>query len=261
MANGTGTVRGGPPPNDKNAGGVAVQESSYEADVVCRSLGARCRRTGTRCRPSPGGPAPRAPATYVPTTAPVYNWGGVYIGINGGYGFGQSNWTDPVFGPTGNFTVSGGLVGGTIGANFQANQFVFGVEADMDWADLDGTTNNTCTVVACETKSDWLGTVRGRAGWAWDRILFYGTGGVAFGDVKAGFSGSGFDSAAEVGWTAGVGMEYAFTENFTGKIEYLFVDLGNSSCPVASCFGGGATTVSLNENIVRAGVNFKFNGF
>jgi outer membrane immunogenic protein len=66
-------------------------------------------------------------------------------------------------------------------------------------------------------------------------------------------------SSTQVGWTAGVGLEYAFTPNWSAKAEYLFVDLGNASCGFANC-GGTNTTVSLNENIIRAGINFKFGG-
>ena len=79
-------------------------------------------------------PAPQAPVAYVPTVAPVYNWGGIYLGINGGYAFGNSKWSGGGLN-TGDFSTSGGLVGGTLGANFQTDAFVFGLEADrrLDW--------------------------------------------------------------------------------------------------------------------------------
>jgi outer membrane immunogenic protein len=102
-------------------------------------------------------------------------------------------------------------------------------------------------------------TVRGRAGYAWDRVLFYGTGGAAFANVQAGAGALPFSSSTQTGWTAGAGVEYAFAPNWTAKVEYLFVDLQNASCPVGSC-GSTTTTVSLNENIIRGGVNFKFGG-
>lgn len=217
----------------------------------------------------PPGPPPQAPATYVPTTAPVYNWGGIYIGINGGYGFGDSNWGAPA--NTGSFDVDGGLAGGTLGANYQMGQFVLGLEGDIDWADLKGSMTNTTTCMSCtaQTSSDWLGTVRGRAGFAIDRVLLYATGGVAFGDVKATFSnsfGSLSTASTEWGWTAGAGVEFAITDNITAKVEYLYVDLQNGSlscsAAVAAC-GGTAFTVpvSFDTSLVRAGVNFKFNPF
>ena len=87
-----------------------------------------------------------------------------------------------------------------------------------------------------QTQSDWLATVRGRAGYAFDRILIYGTGGGAFGNVQAGVRRAGpFSSSTQTGWTAGAGVEFAFTPNLTAKVEYLYVDLGNQSCGEPSC--------------------------
>ncbi len=222
--------------------------------------------------PQPGPPPPRAPATYVPVPAPVFTWTGIYVGINGGYAFGTSNWTSPtgtIIGgvacvttcSTGNFSPDGFLAGGTIGGNYQWGQFVLGIEADGDWSNLNATTFSNCGG-GCETKSDWLATVRGRAGYAWDRILIYGTGGGAFANVQAAAGALPFSSSTQTGWTAGGGVEVAFTPNITGKVEYLYVSLGNQSCGAANCYSasgiGPATTVSLTENIVRAGINYKF---
>jgi len=207
--------------------------------------------------PQPGPPPPRAPATYVPVPAPVFTWSGIYIGVNGGYAFGTSNWTDPVLGSTGNFNPSGYLFGGTVGGNYQWGQFVLGIEADGDWTNVDATTFSNCGG-GCETKSDWLATVRGRAGYAFDRFLVYGTGGAAFGNLQAGAGFAPFSSTTQIGWTAGAGVEFAFTPNLTAKVEYLYVDLGNQSCAVANCLGTANQTVTLTENVVRAGINYKF---
>jgi outer membrane immunogenic protein len=221
-------------------------------------------------------PPPQAPA-YVPVVAPVYNWGGIYIGANGGYGFGNSNWNaTPGFGfdtiGTGNFNINGGIAGGTIGANFQSGQFVFGVEADGDWSDIKGNTSaGDCGAAnTCQTSNDWLATLRGRLGYAFDRVLVYGTAGGAAGDVKATFAGPGFAGAStdttEFGWTAGAGVEVGITENITAKVEYLYVDLSNGSlsCPAGACVGTGAAfsaPVQFDASLVRAGLNFKFNPF
>src|SRR5215472_13483730 len=116
--------------------------------------------------PQPPPPMPRAPA-FVPV--PVYNWSGFYIGINGGWGFGKSNWTNSLAVPTstGDFDLNGGVAGGTVGANWQINQFVLGVEGDIDWSDIHGSTSNGfCVGTTCATKNTWLGTIRGRAGFA-----------------------------------------------------------------------------------------------
>ena len=77
------------------------------------------------------------------------------------------------------------------------------------------------------TQANWLATVRGRAGFAWDRVLFYGTGGAAFGNVQAGRIGVPYASVTQTGWTAGAGVEWAFLPNWTAKVEYLYVNLGN----------------------------------
>ena len=215
-------------------------------------------------------PAPQAPAAYVPAPLPVYDWGGIYVGVNGGYAFGNSNWTQGTA-SSGNFNTNGGLVGGTIGANFQSGQFVFGIEGDIDWADIKGNSTAGCGTVAftgitgtttCETKSDWLSTVRGRVGYAFDRVLVYGTAGGAFGNVQAGPStATTFDSSTEFGWTAGAGVEVGITPNLTAKVEYLYVDLANGACS-AAC-GSPATSIgtSFDASLVRAGLNFKFNPF
>ena len=91
--------------------------------------------------PQPPPPMARAPV-FVPP--PVYNWSGFYIGINGGWGFGTSNWTNSltVPGSSGDFNLSGGVVGGTVGANWQFNQFVVGVEGDIDWSNINGSSSN-----------------------------------------------------------------------------------------------------------------------
>jgi len=203
--------------------------------------------------PAPPPPPPRAPATYVPA-APVFTWTGIYLGVNGGYGFGSA--TDSFCCET--LNPNGFLVGGTLGGNYQFGNFVIGAEGDFDWNDLVGK-DATCVPAGCETKSTYLGTARGRAGFAWDRVLFYGTGGAAFGNIEAGSIGGPFDTTSRVGWTAGAGIEGAFTPNWTAKVEYLYVDLGSLTCSV-NCLGtgGAANSVTLKENIVRAGINYKF---
>lgn len=220
--------------------------------------------------PQAAAPPPRAPATYVPTTAPAYNWGGAYIGINGGGGIGSSNWTGATADSTGSFNTDGFLAGGTIGANFQASQFVFGVEGDLDYSTFKGstsspTTHGFCGGVTCQTANDWLGTMRARVGYAADRFLIFGTGGAAFGNIEAGLSPpTSYDTTNKVGWTAGAGVEVAFTENWTARAEYLFVDLGSGTCATTASNCGHAaagSSVSFTENLVRLGVNYKFGGF
>ena len=97
--------------------------------------------------PQPAPPPPRAPATYVPVPVPVFSWTGIYVGINGGYGFGDSNWSARVA-PTGNFSTNGLLAGGTLGGNYQWGQFVLGIEGDGDWQNLNATTYQPVASVA-----------------------------------------------------------------------------------------------------------------
>jgi outer membrane immunogenic protein len=238
--------------------------------------------------PVPAGPAP----AYIPYAA-AYNWGGGYVGINGGYAFGQSQWSDPnnpsLNTSSGNFNVSGGLIGLTMGVSGQSGSLVYGVEGDFDWQGVSGTStsNNTfCTSLitstaasapaaglSCKSESTWLGTFRARLGYAWDRVLVYGTAGGAGASLNTALNGLPVQNNANWGWTAGAGIEVALADNWTAKIEYLFVDLlstepcnhgyscgydvaanGTTGAPAVNSNNG----VKFNENIIRVGLNFKF---
>ena len=147
---------------------VIAATSAFASDIGGRSL-----------------PQPRASA-YVP----FFTWNGFYVGINTGYGFGQSNWTDRTTGATtGNFSVKGGLIGGTAGYNVQLGSVVVGAEADIGWSGIKGTSATGCAGL-CETSNPWLGTARGRIGPALDRFLPYVTVGAAFGQIKGSFAGT-----------------------------------------------------------------------
>jgi outer membrane immunogenic protein len=176
--------------------------------------------------------------------APVFTWTGFYVGVNGGYGFGTSNW-DP--GPS--FNANGGLVGGTLGYNLQTGSYVWGVEGDIAWSGMKGDSGGV------ETKVPWFGTVRGRIGYAFDRFLPYITGGAAIAQVKMD-SGAGTDDETRVGWTIGAGVEWAFLPSWSAKLEYLYADLGKATCDAGSC--GAAADVSFKTSIVRAGLNYRF---
>jgi outer membrane immunogenic protein len=226
-------------------------------------------------------PPPRAPAVYAPP--PVYNWGGVYIGLNaGGSWFSQSNstFTWSTTGATSSgqsLNDSGFAGGGQIGANFQTGQVVFGIEGDADYLSnkgsvstakdfLGGSVTHTYTV-------DFLSTVRGRLGFAWDRALLYGTGGLAMADYQiqrtqntAGLAAAGASqtlSDFRIGWAAGAGVEYAFSDNITGRVEYLVAGLESVSNTYNFGANGNVTQSSPTAyiNMVRGGLNFKFGGF
>jgi outer membrane immunogenic protein len=206
-----------------------------------------------------------AQAADVPIKAPYYkgphnvvsyyNWTGFYAGINAGYGWGTSDWSNP---PAA-IKPKGFLAGGTVGYNWQSGAIVYGLEGDWDWQNVKDSV--ACGgVFTCETKSSWLATFRGRVGYAFDRWLPYVTGGGAYGNVKATTSLAGVDvtsvSKNQLGWTIGAGLEYAFMGNWSAKLEYLYVDLGTFDAGIAPV----VNNVSFKENIVRAGLNYKFSG-
>jgi outer membrane immunogenic protein len=193
-------------------------------------------------------PTYKAPAYVVPAVA---NWTGFYVGLNAGYGFGKSDWDIPAV----DTSPKGFLGGVTLGYNFQTGLWLWGIEGDLDYSGMKGSVD--CFGGSCETKTSWLGTARGRFGYAgWNNWLPYLTGGAAFSNVKA-TSPAGDASKTMIGWTAGAGVEYALWSNWSVKAEYLYVDLGKFDCDV--CAGPGfSDNVTFKSNIVRAGVNYRF---
>jgi outer membrane immunogenic protein len=222
-------------------------------------------------------PPPRAPA-FVP--APPFTWTGFYVGINGGYGWG--NWSD---GLGDSFNNNGGLAGGTIGFNYQWDWFVAGFEGDIDWADLKWNQSAAASgtvfgvpVSAAATinyKNDILSTFAARFGAAADHALFYVKAGGAWTQEQFSGTGSlsvggpppttvvinGSNSFSRLGWMVGAGVEYAFTNNLTAKIEYNYIDFGTENDTLT--FAGvavGTVPSKLNMSVVKVGVNWLFNG-
>ena len=193
---------------------------------------------------------------YAEPAPSYFSWSGFYVGLNGGYGWGTSDWSSGV--TAGSTDPAGGLFGGTIGFNVQNWGLVFGVEGDLagNWM-RNNTSSGTgiCAVPGCTVQTSWFGTARGRVGYAFDRALFYVTAGGAFGDVQM-TAGGATATVERAGWTAGVGLEYGILGPWSAKIGYLYADLGNSTCGAASC--GVDTSVSFKTSIVRLGVNYRF---
>jgi outer membrane immunogenic protein len=204
-----------------------------------------------------------------------FSWTGCYVGVEGGGIWGRSKDTDadPAnkdFGlPINNgFNVSGGLVGGTAGCNYQLSNWVFGVENDISWTDAKGSAFDIApfnTATTSQTKENWLDTLRGRIGFARDMALFYATGGAAFAGTTVEVCDAicTSDSHTRTGWVAGGGIEYAAWHHVTLKLEYLHADFGTSSYinpSVQLATGQIRVTrdVPLTNDIVRAGVNYKF---
>ncbi len=201
-------------------------------------------------------PAAPAPYTKAPAiVAPINNWTGFYIGAMGGYASENSD----------AFGVRGGFAGGTVGYNWQFNQFVAGIEADGAWADI----NNSVTQVVFgvpvtgTAKIDAMATVRGRFGVAFDQVLFYGTGGLALADTKVGVNvlGLGFnDTHTQTGWTAGAGIEWMFMPRWSLKAEYLYRSFSSQTFFAGQIPGlpQGVPTGTVNINSGQVGINYHF---
>ena len=198
------------------------------------------------------------PINKAPAVAPAYNWTGFYIGINGGGAWGSSHFVFPGAGTTtGDFDISGGLVGGTIGFNYQIGKIVLGLEDDIDWTNIKGSAICPDLTTNCRTSNSWLGTARGRIGVAWDRFLPYVTGGVAFGDIGGSRPTVGGVSRTSAGWTAGGGIEAAIANNWSIKVEYLHIRLGRLTCTQCSTVGD-SVDINFNVDVVRGGINYRF---
>jgi outer membrane immunogenic protein len=231
----------------------------------------------------------------------VWSWTGWYIGGNVGgawqrFSNALSITNDPTNGyffppaipgvnasGSPSFDKSGVTAGGQIGFNWQVSNVVYGVEADFEWLDLKRdtggtflyTTNGAPYILTASEKTPWLFTARPRIGWAWDRVLLYGTGGVAvaeielnqsFGEPHAGVAVQNFPSTnkTQVGWTAGLGGEWAFFDHWTVKAEWLYAQFNGIGWTnqFNTPFDGNATffnsTSNLKLNIARVGLNYKF---
>lgn len=215
----------------------------------------------------------RAPVYKAPVPL-AYNWTGFYVGGNAGLGVGagDSALTIPAFPNNERFTRggAGGIAGLQGGYNWQFGNWVVGAEADIQWSGVRG--GDTCvlgcfggTATTIGTALDWFGTVRARVGYATGPVLAYYTGGFAYGDTRTTIAQGIAAPATSVtldqtrtGWTLGSGVEAALDGNWTGKIEYLYVDLGSSAN--ALTIAGVATTYSADYryHVFRAGLNYRF---
>jgi outer membrane immunogenic protein len=167
----------------------------------------------------------------------VYSWAGPYLGASLGYQWGSVE---------GSVTKPQGFSGGVqAGYNWQSGPLVFGVEGDLQATAADD------TFAPWKFSNPWFGTLRGRAGYAINNILFYGTGGLAFGELRGETFGLS-ESHTTAGWTAGVGAEFGLSKNWSGKIEYLYVDLAESAFSITGMSNG------TRFGVVRAGVNYHF---
>ena len=210
-------------------------------------------------QPAPPTPAPAPPIAYAPQ---VYNWTGIYVGGHIGGGFVGSSWSDPI-GGSDTFNNSGFLGGGQVGANAQFNRMVVGVEGDFSWMNL---SNGSTDPIGEKINSDvqWTSTATGRVGAAFDRLLVYAKGGLALAQDKSSLTdlsgNTANDSFLRTGWTAGAGFEYAFTGNWSAKVEYDYLGFGPQAMNFTAPPGSVRPSASLNVQEVKAGVNLRFGG-
>ena len=214
---------------------------------------------------------------YTPPPAPVYSWTGMYWGGNIGYSWGHSKY-DASFlgvGTISNSEKVDGVIGGVqTGYNYQFGAWVWGLETDIQASGQTGGSTLSVfplTTVTTDRKLEWFGTTRGRLGFlATPNVLVYGTGGVAYGQVKnsATITVAGLGSATttfkdvKAGWTAGGGIEGALGGGWSVKLEYLYMDLGKTEdTDIAPGVGITAQeTWRFTDNIVRVGLNYKMGG-
>ncbi len=238
---------------------------------------------------APASAADLAAKSYVkapPPPPPVFSWTGFYVGGNIGGAWAHNNWNDTLFLTNFNNGNNGRFIGGgQIGGNYQIGQFVIGGEWDFDWA---GNNNNNGVAVVLpgvgpvaltNSNNRWVTTVAARFGWAVDHWLLYGkvgggwvgnnnftvtnlTTGASLTCGSFGISNCGGNTG---GWLVGAGFEYAFTNNWTVKLEYDYLGLGNRTIVIPAGapapFVAGDTFTSNNRNVqmVKVGVNYLFN--
>jgi outer membrane immunogenic protein len=240
-----------------------VSASEFRMPVMKRStilaIVAATALTGAVSAQAADIPARPAPV-YKAAPFVMFDWTGFHAGVNGGYNWGRTSWSDPAVGAdSGSYNINGAFLGGQIGYDWQTGPFVLGIESDLDWAHINGSSGagGVCATDGggqCQTKQSWFGTTRGRIGYSFDRWLPFVTGGVAYGDIRA-EQPSGTGSSTKAGWTAGAGVEYGINRNWSAKVEYLHIDLGTATF-MGAASGTSTLAVPVTDDLVRMGLNY-----
>jgi outer membrane immunogenic protein len=211
-----------------------------------------------------------------PPVIPIYNWTGFYIGANGGWGQSHNCWNFEILaGPLltdGCRERSGGVIGGQVGYRWQSNQFVFGLEAQGDWADLTNTRQSVLApAVSTRVATDGIGLFTGQLGWDWNAALLYVKGGAAVTsnrfDIINNTNGVSLIGASATRWggTLGVGFEYGFTPNWSFGAEYNHLWMGTSNNsftvnnPVLVATFNNRITQDVDMFTLR--INYRFGGY
>jgi len=226
---------------------------------------------------------PVYPAKAALPAPAIFSWTGCYVGGVGGGNWGNSEQIARIPGGnvndgqtiTGKFSLDGGIAGGTVGCQIQLGDAVIGAENDFSWTNKKGTVNDLPPFLAgttSSTREKWIDTFRGRFGWAWDRVMFYGTAGVAIAGTDVvvtnpALFGTVTSSMQRTGWVVGGGVEWAFWSwgwaDLTLKAEYLHAGFESKQYFVPPIVIGATTIVTrdtkLTDDMVRVGMNIKFN--
>jgi outer membrane immunogenic protein len=205
---------------------------------------------------------PVAPVEAPPVTLPLaFDWTGFYVGAQIGYAWAQADSTFNAGFPSLDYDADGVVGGVHVGYNAQFNQIVVGLEGDLEASSVSGDDAAGGGLGSySEAELNWQGSIRARLGYAFDNVLPYITGGVAFGDWDLSAAaptvlGTVDSSETLVGWTIGAGVEYAFTQNVTARVEYRYTDYGDENVAI----GNGLTNnVDLDSHAVRVGISYKF---
>lgn len=220
----------------------------------------------------------RQPAFKAAPAVAAYNWSGLYVGAHAGYGWADKFWQQtatnnpvlPLDRSINSASVDGFLGGAQLGVNWQTGAWVFGVEGDWSWTNADGCAGHAVFILysAC-ADVNWYATVTGRVGYAWDALLVYVKGGVAFADEDHVFRFMGVPDTdrpggTRTGWTIGAGAEYGFAPNWSVKVEYAYMDFGSESLTFNYLPGGTAPGLveqwdnDQDVHVVKFGINYRF---
>jgi outer membrane immunogenic protein len=174
--------------------------------------------------------------------APVgHKWSGVYAGVQAG-----GAWASADDGAD-NVGMNGGAIGGYLGLNWQSGNWVYGVEGDVNYTSNDG------SIYGIDIGTEWQGALRARLGYAFDRLLVYGAGGLAISEVFVDAPPILSEKETFTGWTVGGGVEYAFTDNWSTRLDYRYSDYGSSNFGLM-----GVTEIDVTEHALRVGVGYRF---
>lgn len=192
----------------------------------------------------------QVPTAPVAEEVQVFTWSGPYVGIQGGYAWGDGPFD--ISGGAGTFDadLDGGLLGAFVGYNHQfSNNFVLGIEADLErnW-------NEDEIVAGAEAKTEWQGSVRARVGYAIDHALLYATAGWTGARGEVSVPGFGTEEEMFSGYTVGAGVDYAFTDNIFARVEYRYSDFGSKTFD----FGAGTIDADLDQHAIKVGLGVKF---